>query len=191
MEVETLQVAGATGMTVWVRLSDGAAADGLIEALRAHTRLDIRAMNSQGESPRPHDVLIVHPGDAWSATANPPARPMQPVVCRGGLAPHALSRIKREIEDRLSQNVSLSELAQLAGLSACHFARAFKQSVGTPPHRYLLQRRLVFAAALIRETDRPLTEIALASGFSDQSHFTRSFVRHHSETPSAFRRRHR
>ena len=109
----------------------------------------------------------------------------------GGLAPGALRRVQTHVEQRLAEKIELAELAAIAKLSECHFSRAFKQSMGMPPHRYLMARRVNAAAALICQTDRSLTEISLEVGFSDQSHFTRTFTRATGETPSAFRHRHR
>lgn len=114
-----------------------------------------------------------------------------PVVARGGLAPGALRRVREHIHNQLAEKVELHVLAQIAGLSDCHFARAFKQSVGLPPHRYLMQHRVAAAEELIRNTNRPLADISLDVGFSDQSHFTRKFADITGETPSAFRRRFR
>jgi AraC-like DNA-binding protein len=115
-----------------------------------------------------------------------------PRVCtRGGMAPGSLRRIREHIERQISARVSLGELAEIAGLSAGHFSRAFSQSVGMPPHRYLRHRRIEAAAELIRDTDGSLAEIATSVGFADQSHLTRVFVRARGETPAAFRRRHR
>jgi AraC-like DNA-binding protein len=110
---------------------------------------------------------------------------------RGGLAPGALKRIREHVEKGLAEKINVCELAALVGLSESHFSRAFKQSVGQSPHRYLLLRRIAAAAELIEKTDRQLTEIALDAGFSDQCHFTRMFVREMGETPLAFRKRHR
>lgn len=110
---------------------------------------------------------------------------------RGGLAPGALKRVREYVKERLAEKIGVCELAALVGLSASHFARAFKQSVGQSPHRYLLLQRIAAAAELIKKTDRQLTEIALDAGFSDQCHFTRMFVREMGETPLAFRKRHR
>jgi AraC-like DNA-binding protein len=110
---------------------------------------------------------------------------------RGGLAPGALRRIREHVENGLAEKIGVCELAELVGLSESHFSRAFKQSVGQSPHRYLLLRRIAVAAELIEKTDRQLTEIALDAGFSDQCHFTRMFVRETGETPLAFRKRHR
>lgn len=110
---------------------------------------------------------------------------------RGGLAPGALKRIREYVKKGLAEKIGVYELAQLVGLSESHFARAFKQSVGQSPHRYLLLQRIAAAAELIEKTDRQLTDIALDAGFSDQCHFTRMFVRETGETPLAFRKRHR
>ena len=60
-----------------------------------------------------------------------------------------------------------------------------------PPHRYVLQRRIAAAADMIRNSNRPLAEVAMSVGFSDQSHFTRVFGREFGETPNVFRRRYR
>ncbi len=110
---------------------------------------------------------------------------------RGGLAPGVLRRVREAIDSRLSASIKLTELADLAGLSTCHFARAFKQSIGVPPHRFIVERRIAYAMQLVRQTSQPFTDIALAVGFSDHSHFTRTFVRVVGETPRACRRRHR
>jgi AraC-like DNA-binding protein len=112
-------------------------------------------------------------------------------LTRGGIAPGALRRVREHVERRLSETLELSELAAVAGLSQCHFSRAFKQSVGETPHRYLMQRRVTAAIELIKHTDQRLTDISLSVGFSDQSHFTRTFVKLTGETPRAFRHRHR
>jgi AraC-like DNA-binding protein len=109
----------------------------------------------------------------------------------GGLPAGALKRVREHIEQCLAEKIELHQLASIARLSECHFARAFKQSTGMPPHRYLMLQRVRVAADLIRQTDRSLTDISLDVGFSDQSHFTRTFARTTGETPRAFRHRHR
>lgn len=109
----------------------------------------------------------------------------------GGLAPGAMRRVREHIEQHLCNRIELMDLATLVGLSECHFSRAFKQSIGVPPHRYLMRRRIAVAADLVATTDCALSEIALEVGFCDQSHFTRLFSAMVGETPRAFRRRHR
>jgi AraC-like DNA-binding protein len=110
---------------------------------------------------------------------------------RGGIAPSALRRVREHIEQNLGEHIEIADLATLTGLSPCHFSRAFKQSMGMPPHRYLISRRVEEAARLIESTDRPMFEIALDVGFADQSHFTRVFSSQVGESPSQFRHQRR
>jgi transcriptional regulator GlxA family with amidase domain len=107
----------------------------------------------------------------------------------GGLPPGVLRRVLDHVERNLSGKVDLRDLAALSGLSEGHFARAFKQSMGEPPHRHVLTRRIAVASVLLASTQTPLTEIALAVGFSDHSHFSRMFARVTGEAPSNYRRR--
>jgi transcriptional regulator GlxA family with amidase domain len=106
---------------------------------------------------------------------------------RGGLSPARTHRIFEYINSNLDQNISLEALAEIAGLSTHHFARAFKQSVGLPPHCYVLQRRIEHAQHMLRNTDLPLSEIALSAGFSDQSHLARHFRRMTGMSPGLVR----
>jgi AraC-like DNA-binding protein len=106
----------------------------------------------------------------------------------GGLSPGLLRRVLAQIEGRLGESTALADLAALAGLSKGHFSRAFKRSVGLPPHRYLLHRRIAMATRLLLDGDRSLTDIALSLGFADQSLFTRQFAALTGMTPGAARR---
>jgi len=107
---------------------------------------------------------------------------------RGGLPPGPLKRVQQYVEDHLAERVSTERLAAIAGLSVFHFARVFKQSQGMTPHSYLLHRRIVRAQELLGETESPLSEIALVSGFADQSHLARHFREHVGVSPAIFRR---
>jgi AraC-like DNA-binding protein len=109
-------------------------------------------------------------------------------VARGGLSPSVLRRVREYIDANLEANIGLDEISKVAGLSRCHFVRAFRQSVGTTPHNFLMYRRFCKAVDFITSTDLPLAEIALAAGFSDQSHFSRRFRQYLGVSPSAFRR---
>jgi transcriptional regulator GlxA family with amidase domain len=82
-------------------------------------------------------------------------------------------------------------LARVSGVSEGHFARQFKQAFGVPPHRYLLTRRVERATALLRETDLPIVEIALQTGWESLGTFGRTFRDVTGESPSAFRSRER
>jgi AraC-like DNA-binding protein len=85
----------------------------------------------------------------------------------------------------------VSRLAQVSGASEAHFARSFKEAFGVPPHRYLLTRRIEQAAALLRDTDLPITEIALRTGWSSLGTFGRTFRDVTGESPSELRARER
>jgi AraC-like DNA-binding protein len=107
---------------------------------------------------------------------------------RGGLPPARLRRVEEFLMAHLADDVGLDTLAAIAGLSPKHFARAFRQSTGMPPHRWLIERRIDRARALLRTPGLSLAEIALACGFADQSHFTAAFRKIAGATPGFFQK---
>ncbi|MGG5836198.1 helix-turn-helix domain-containing protein [Huaxiibacter chinensis] len=108
-------------------------------------------------------------------------------VVTGGLSPYVLRNTLAYIDANLSQPLTLDELAQQAALSEYHFARMFRQSMGRAPHQYVMQQRLEKAKALVLANELPLTEIALACGFSSASHFSNRFKVATGFTPSQLR----
>lgn len=108
----------------------------------------------------------------------------------GGLAPWQERLAKELLTANLDGGLAIEEVAQRCELSAGHFARAFKQSTGYPPHRWLMERRVEKSQELLLG-GLPISEIAMASGFSDQSHFTRVFSGRIGMSPGAWRRMHR
>jgi AraC family transcriptional regulator len=112
----------------------------------------------------------------------------RPKQGRGGLTPWQERRAKEMLRENLSGDLSLPQLASACRLSTGHFSRAFKQTVGCPPHQWLLHERVRRAKQLILNTDEPLCEIALDAGFADQSHFTRVFSQLVKASPAAWRR---
>jgi AraC family transcriptional regulator len=102
-----------------------------------------------------------------------------------------LRRVIDYIEANLGEDLSLLALASEAGLSLGHFGRAFRQAMGRSVHRYVLGRRIEWAAALLRDTEQPIADIALVTGFYSQSHLTTAFGRRFGTTPSAYRRQRR
>jgi len=109
-------------------------------------------------------------------------------VSHGGLAGWQERRVIEYIESNLNQPISLSELAAIARLSPFHFARAFKHSVGLPPHHYHRARRIERAKAMLAMPERSVTEVALSLGFSETSSFTAAFRKTTGHTPTAYRR---
>jgi AraC-like DNA-binding protein len=111
----------------------------------------------------------------------------QPPRARGGIPPGAMRRVQEYVETHLSESMDLAELAAIAGLSVYHFARAFKQTAGVTPHHYLVRRRVERAQEMLASSELPLSEVALATGFSDQSHLARLFRQLVGMTPGQFR----
>jgi AraC family transcriptional regulator len=111
-------------------------------------------------------------------------------ITRGGMAPHKLRRAIDQISDHLEQeqDISLAMVAEGVGMSYYHFSRSFKQSIGLSPINYITRERIERAKRLLAETELPISEIALRTGFSSQSHFTTSFRKLAGVTPSSFRR---
>jgi AraC family transcriptional regulator len=113
--------------------------------------------------------------------------PETPAYIRGGLAAWQRSRVADYIEAHLTENVLLSSLAEVAQLSPFHFSRAFKQSFGMPPLRYLASRRIERAKDMLAG-DETVTQVGLAIGFAETSSFTTAFRKHTGVTPTVFRR---
>ena len=107
---------------------------------------------------------------------------------KGGLAPWAERRSLELMRARLSEDISLDELAAEARLPPFHFARMFKQSVGVPPRVYLTRLRMERACELLERTDLPVTEIALEVGYSSNQVLARIFTKHQRMTPTDYRR---
>ena len=106
---------------------------------------------------------------------------------RGGLAPHKLQKVLAYIEDKLAEPVGVRELATQVHMSPFHFARRFKQAVGTPPHAYITHMRIERAKRLLSTTSLPLLEVATRVGYRTQAHFTGVFHRYVGTTPRAYR----
>jgi AraC family transcriptional regulator len=106
---------------------------------------------------------------------------------RGGLAPWQERLAMDLLDANLDGEVSHAQIAARCGLSPGHFARAFRISIGLPPHQWLLRRRVDKAKAALRETQAPLAAVAALCGFADQSHFTRVFTRFVGVPPGAWR----
>jgi AraC family transcriptional regulator len=107
---------------------------------------------------------------------------------RFGLDNVRLRRVLAYIEDHLTEEITVSDLARIACLRVFHFARAFAASVGAPPHSYVSGRRLERAKRLLSMGQLSLSEIAFDCQFSSQSSFTRAFRRATGVTPAKYKR---
>jgi AraC-like DNA-binding protein len=114
-----------------------------------------------------------------------PTRPHR----RLGLSARQMSDVTEYIAANLASPIRLGELANFAGLSLSQFGRAFKTSTGTTPHQWHLNARIETAKRMLENPYSDLAEIALDSGFSEQSHFNRAFRTVTGTSPGAWRRR--
>ena len=107
----------------------------------------------------------------------------------GTLAPWQERRVKEMIAANLDGDIRLADLAAECRLSVGHFVRAFRRTANTTPYQWLLHQRIDHAKTLMRDGSQTLAEVALACGFADQSHFTRTFSRLVGMSPRSWRRR--
>ena len=112
-------------------------------------------------------------------------------VQRHGLSPRQLELVTAVIVEKIAEPISVSALSSVVGLSRSYFSHAFRRSVGWTPHAHVVRLRLERAMMLMADTEAALTEVALAAGFADQSHFSRSFRRLTGVTPADWRRAHK
>jgi AraC family transcriptional regulator len=107
---------------------------------------------------------------------------------RGGLPTWQQKRVVEFIEEHLAEEISLAVLAEIVDLSLFHFARAFTQSFGAPPHRYHMARRMDRAKDLLQRPALSVTQIGARIGFRETSSFTRAFRKFTGLTPTEYRR---
>jgi AraC family transcriptional regulator len=128
-------------------------------------------------------MMAVHLARTHSSRSRPvrilPAKP---------LAGWKMRRVIEFIEDNLDGDLSLQAMAAEVDISPLYLARAFKAAVGQSPHQYVLLRRIERAKELLRNTDLPVVDVALSSGFSSQSHLSHWFIRQVGVSPAVYRR---
>jgi AraC family transcriptional regulator len=113
---------------------------------------------------------------------------MTPVEIGNGLPRIELEKLVAFVEEHLSIDLGLVELAALSGYSPDHFARLFKKSLGVSPHQFLVSRRVERAKTMLRDARHSLVEVAHACGFSSQAHFSGVFKQRTGVTPGVYRR---
>jgi AraC family transcriptional regulator len=102
--------------------------------------------------------------------------------------PRWLREARELLQERFTESLSLDDVAEAVGVHPAHLARVFRQQYRCTVGDYVRQRRIDFACRALATSDIPLGEIAIAAGFSDQSHFSRIFKRLMGLTPGEFRR---
>lgn len=135
---------------------------------------------SQSES----DSLGILEGLCWELLSNMAGRKLWSEKA----LPSWLRSAKDLLRDQCNQPLLISGLAQQLGVHPVHLARTFRKAFRCTPGEYLARCRLRKAMALLRDSSLPLAEIALATGFFDQSHFSRTFRQHFGVAPHAFRK---
>jgi len=115
--------------------------------------------------------------DRWRPAAKAPT-----------LEPRRLKRVLDFIEARLGEDLPLEDLASQACLSPFHFSRLFTDATGLSPHRFVVQRRVKAAQAMLADQQASLAEIAIDNGFGSQANFTRVFRKATGMTPGQYRR---
>ncbi len=150
----------------------------------------VRLLLSEAESPGPATVLMadalgralaVHLLRHHSAAAPRPAGPAPTI------ATPRLRRVIERMRSSLDEELTLTRLAALGGLSPSQFARAFRRATGQSPHRYLVGLRLEEARRLLDTSDLPVTEVGLRCGFGQPSHFSTAFRQATGHSPRAWR----
>jgi AraC family transcriptional regulator len=128
-------------------------------------------------------TLAVHLAKTHSSRSRPPR-----TLPAEAISGPKIRRLIEFIEQNLDGNLSLETMAAEVIISPRYLPRAFKMAIGQSPHRYILQRRMERAKELLRGTDMAIVDVALASGFSSQSHLSNWFIREVGISPAAYRR---
>ena len=161
--------------------------DHVIESVMTRLALEAQQGSPSGQlyAESACEFLAHHIIHAYSSLSElPPPR-------SGGLPALRLKQVLDYVEGNLAQGIALRQLASLAGVSARHFERAFRQAVGLPPHEYVLQRRIAAAQRLLLNQPKlTVGEIAARVGFSSSSHLAWAFRRETGHSPREFRRHH-
>jgi AraC family transcriptional regulator len=114
-----------------------------------------------------------------------------PFASSTAMSGHRLRQALSYIEDNLKQDLSLIEIAQVAGVSVAHLKATFRQTTGLPVHQYVIQRRVEKARLLLSESNLSISQVADETGFAHQSHMATHMRRILGLSPNAIRQLHR
>lgn len=156
------------------------------------TKEQMQAQAPKEGAPMPPSVVVpVSPTSYWGVRNTKvvnDALPAARVKSSSPMLAPRLQRVMTFIDDNITLDLSVSTLAQVAGMSSFYFCRSFKQSTGITPHQFVLSRRMELARQLLLQEPMRLMQVAQKVGFTDQSQFTRVFRKIVGTTPSQFRR---
>jgi AraC family transcriptional regulator len=149
-----------------------------------------RALQAELEGPEPHGTLYADSlGLALAARLIQHYAPIVPPrLCT--FSRRRLTAVIDYIHDNIAKDLTLNELAAVAGFSPSHFNRLFKETTKQPVHQFVIQCRVEYAMSLLANRKYSLTEISSLAGFSDQSHMARCMRRVADVTPAIVRRQH-
>jgi AraC family transcriptional regulator len=149
--------------------------------------LALEARRALIEEPDPDRRYMAALGKAMLARALQVIDHGAPPRGRVAISPFKLRRVVEHIEARLDSRIPVQELAELAGLSTAHFARAFRQATGEAPHHFILNRRVARVQELLRDPGLDLATVAARAGFSSHAHMSSVFRRRTNLAPTAYR----
>jgi AraC family transcriptional regulator len=115
------------------------------------------------------------------------ATPLPANNCEASLSPAHKRRLIDYVRTNLTDNISVTELAGLVQMSPSHFSRVFKTSFGVTPYRFVMQERVEGAKAMLASTELPASQVAMAFGFSSQSHLVKVFRQFTGVTPKQYK----
>lgn len=169
-------------------LGGGARLPPTLAAEDAFTRHVLLALAEQARGAAPLDGLQAEAlGAVLVSRLASHAPPPQAAAIAAGLPSPKLRRVLDYVASHLDGPLTLRRLAELADMDLFRFVRAFKQSTGVSPHRYVLESRIVHAKELLRDRALSITEVAFRTGFATPSHFSVTFRRMTQTTPRGYR----
>jgi len=151
----------------------------LAEAIAGQMRAGLA---SEGAAPERGDAIALHLVSRYGE--------VEPASSSAGLTRPRLERVLGLVEERLTEPLPVSDLAEAVHLSPFHFSRMFRVSTGRSPHEWIMLKRMARAKWLLATTRMPLPEVAKSSGYRTHSHFSGMFHAVVGMTPGQYRARH-
>ena len=151
--------------------------------LRSHVEASLAYLTRNESDSRLHGESA---GNLELVEGNP-VPPRSARTYRGGLGPARLRRVKELVHARIEEELSINEMAELAGLSTAHFSQMFRRSTGESPHQFVLRQRVERAKEMLPKPGMRILDVAIACGFKTQQHFARVFRRMCGVSPTEYR----